>query len=197
MTEDQSNQLESILKQQDKLVKMWLEYWKDYSTWETWQFWAIVFMLIIPLIIVIFAIDKSKAFHIGFYGFNIHTWFTYSDAIAMRTSYVTYPFQAIPIMPVNFALDASLVPVAFMLLYQWCLNRNKNVFFYGVILSGIFSFIVKPLLVSVDIIQLNKGMNYFYLFLNYLLILVLSIIITKLFKYLRKKRKTFLHSNAH
>ncbi|MFZ3579278.1 CBO0543 family protein [Virgibacillus sp. DJP39] len=187
MTNEQSNRLDLIIKKQDHVVSMWVEYWKNFSTWENWHFWAIVSMLIIPLIIVYFAIDKTKVFHIGFYGFNIHTWFTYSDAIAMRTGHVVYPYQAMPVMPVNFALDASLVPVSFMLLYQWCLNHNKNVILYGVILSAAFSFGLKPFLVYIDILQLNNGMNYFYLFLNYLLILALAIVITKIFTYLSKK----------
>ncbi|SHN24639.1 hypothetical protein [Gracilibacillus kekensis] len=187
MTSEQGKQLKEIISHQDETVRMWLEYWKAFSSIQTWHFWGIVLMLIIPLIVIYFCIDKRNAFHIGFYGFNIHTWFTYSDAIAMRTSHVVYPFQVAPILPVNFALDASLVPVAFMLLYQWCLNRQKNVLLYGILLSAIFSFVFKPLLVLLDFMQLNKGMNYFYLFLNYLLILFLSIIITKLFSYFKKK----------
>jgi hypothetical protein len=187
MNSNQQKRLDEILTQQEDVVNMWMEYWRDFSTWQTWQFWAIVFMLIVPLIVVYVAIDKNKVFQIGFYGFNIHTWFTYSDAIAMRTAHVTYPFQAIPVLPVNFALDASLVPVSFMLLYQWCINHNKNVFLYGVVLSAFFSFIFKPLLVFINLMQMNKGMNYFYLFLNYLLILILAIVITKVFTFLRKK----------
>lgn len=184
MTNEQGKRLNEILNQQDQVVKMWAEYWKDFSTWETWHFWAIILMLIIPLIIVVFAIDKRKIFHIGFYGFNIHVWFFYADAIGMQTGSVVYPYQAIPIMPVNIALDASLIPVTFMLLYQWCLNHNKNVFLYGVILSAIFSFGFKPLLAVFDLIRLD---SYFILFLYYLLILVVSIVITKTFSYLQKK----------
>lgn len=127
-------------------------------------------------------------FQIGFYGFNIHAWFTYSDTIAMRTSHVTYPFQAIPVLPVNFALDASFVPVSFMLLYQWCINHNKNVFLYGMILSAFFAFIFKPLLVLVNLMQINKGFNYIYLFLNYVVILFLAVVITKVFTHINRKR---------
>jgi hypothetical protein len=188
MKQNQASRLKEILEQQDLVVNMWVDYWKDFSTWEDWHFWAIVLMLIIPLVFVYFFIDKEKVFQIGFYGFNIHTWFTYSDAIAMRTAHVTYPYQAIPVLPVNFALDASLVPVSFMLLYQWCLNRKKNIFLYGVLLSAFFSFIFKPLLVSLDLMQLNKGMNYFFLFLNYLLILILAILITSVFNHIKSKR---------
>lgn len=187
MSNEQERRLDEILNKQDTIFTMWMEYWKDFSTWETWQFWAIVLMLVIPLIVVIFAIDKRNAFHIGFFGFNIHSWTTYSDAISVRFGFASYPYQAIPIMPVNFALDASLIPVSFMLLYQWCLKHNKNFVLYGVVLCLIYSFLFKPLLVSLDLLQLHKGMNYFYLLLFYLAILFLSIAITNLFKFLKRK----------
>ncbi|MGM0901607.1 MAG: CBO0543 family protein [Bacillota bacterium] len=156
----------------------------------TGPFWVIFLMLVMPLVLIYFKIDRTKVFQIGFYGFNIHTWFTYSDAIAMRTGHVYYPFQVIPIMPVNFALDASLVPVTFMLVYQWCINNNKNVFLYGVLTSAFFSFFFKPVLASWDLIKLDKGMNYFYLFLNYLGILLMAIVLTRVFIYLKNRPKT-------
>ncbi|MBD8069901.1 hypothetical protein F7888_13140 [Bacillus sp. PS06] len=189
MTKEQGKRLNEILDLQEKVVSMWLEYWKDFSHFNTGPFWVIFLMLVVPLVIIYFKIDRTRAFQIGFYGFNIHTWFTYSDAIAMRTGYVYYPFQVIPVMPVNFALDASLVPVTFMLVYQWCINNNKNVFLYGVITSAFFSFLFKPVLNAWDLIKLDNGMNYFYLFLNYLVILILAIVITKVFIYFKHHPK--------
>lgn len=191
MTKEQGKKLDEILEMQEKVVTMWLDYWKEFSHVETGPFWVIVLMLVVPLVIIFFKIDRTKIFQIGFYGFNIHTWFTYSDVIAMRMGKVYYPFQAIPIMPVNFALDASLVPVTFMLVYQWCINNNKNVFLYGVLTSAFFSFLFKPVMEAWDLIKLDKGMNYFYLFLNYLLILVLAIALTRLFIYLKQNPSKF------
>ncbi|MCT2537078.1 hypothetical protein NC661_06095 [Aquibacillus koreensis] len=185
MVKEQEERLDEILTLQEKVVSMWLDYWKNFSNAGTVPFWIIVLMLVVPLVLIYFKIDRTKAFQIGFYGFNIHTWFTYSDAIAMRTGYVYYPFQAIPIMPVNFALDASLVPVTFMLVYQWCINNDKNVLLYGIVTSAVFSFVVKPVMVVWDLIQLDNGMNYFYLFLNYLAILLLAIVLTKVFIYFK------------
>ena len=189
MTTEQEQQLKQITKEQDQIVEMWLNYWREYSNWGDWHFWFIVLMLIVPLIVIYFSIDKKRAFHIGFFGFNIHVWFTYSDALATRTAHVIYPFQAIPILPVNFALDASLVPVSFMLLYQWCLKHDKSILLYGIILSAILSFIFKPVLSLLNLIQLDKGMNFFYLFLNYILILLFAIGITYTFKHLNQKAK--------
>ncbi len=191
MTKEQGKKLDEILEMQEKVVSMWMDYWKEFSHVETGPFWVIVIMLIVPLVIIFLKIDRTKIFQIGFYGFNIHTWFTYSDVIAMRLGKVYYPFQAIPIMPVNFALDASLVPVTFMLVYQWCINNNKNVFLYGVFTSAFFAFLFKPVMEAWDLIKLDKGMNYFYLFLNYLLILVLAIVLTRLFIYLKQNPTKF------
>ncbi|MBM6617813.1 CBO0543 family protein [Bacillus suaedaesalsae] len=191
MTKEQTSRLNEILNLQEKLVPMWLDYWKDFSHVGTEPFWVIALMLVVPLVIIYFKIDRTKVFQIGFYGFNIHTWFTYSDSIAMRTGHVYYPYQIIPIMPVNFALDASLVPVTFMLVYQWCINNNKNVFLYGIVTSAIFSFILKPVMAAWDLIKLDGGMNYFYLFLNYLGILIMAIVVTKVFIYLKH------HPKAH
>ena len=190
VTKEQAKRLDEILDLQEKIVSMWLDYWKEYSHLGTGPFWVIVLMLVVPLVLIYFQIDRTKVFQIGFYGFNIHTWFTYSDAIAMRTGHVYYPFQAIPIMPVNFALDASLVPVTFMLVYQWCINNNKNVFLYGVITSAFFSFFFKPVMAAWELIKLANGMNYFYLFLNYLGILIMAIVLTKVFIYLKHHPKT-------
>lgn len=190
MTKDQDKRLDEILNLQEKVVSMWLEYWKDFSHFGTGSFWIIVLMLVLPLVLIYLKIDRTKVFHIGFYGFNIHTWFLYSDAIAMRTGHVYYPYQAIPVMPVNFALDASLVPVTFMLVYQWCINNDKNSFLYGILTSAFFAFVFKPIMSARDLIKLDKGMNYFYLFLNYLVILILAIVITRIFIYLKHHPKT-------
>lgn len=60
MTRDQQERLDDILSQQDQVVRMWMDYWKDFSNWETWQFWAIVLMLIVPLIVIYFSIKKQS-----------------------------------------------------------------------------------------------------------------------------------------
>jgi hypothetical protein len=187
ITKNQEKRLDGILEQQEKVVSMWLDYWKEFSGFNTIPFWVIISMLVVPLVIIYFKIDRSKALQIGFFGFNIHTWFTYSDAIAMRMGHVYYPFQIIPVLPVNFALDASLVPVTFMLVYQWCINNNKNVLLYGVLTSIFFAFLFKPVMAAWGYIQLDNGMNFFYLFLNYLGILLMAIFLTWVFVYFEKK----------
>lgn len=145
-------------------------------------FWINVAMLILPLIALLFLIDNSKAFHIGFYGFNIHVWFTYIDAIGIRYALWNHPYQAIPFMPASFGLDAALVPVIYMLTYQWTVNNNKNYYIYLITLSALFAFVFKPFIALFDLFTLNKGFNYFHLFLLYVGMVILSKVITSIFE---------------
>ncbi len=59
--------------------------------------------------VFIFFDPQKKALLLGFFGFNIHVWFTYADIVGARYSVWSYPFQAIPFLTVSFGLDASLV----------------------------------------------------------------------------------------
>lgn len=42
-----------------------------------------------------------------------------------------------------------------------------------------------------DLIKLDNGMNFFYLFLNYLAVLIIAIVLTKVFKYLKHHPKIY------
>lgn len=175
---------------QEKVTRLQEEYWFTYTNMDSWQFWVMVTMLIIPLIVLLSKIDKTKIFLILFYGFNIHAWFAYIDTFGVRRGYWEYPYSLTPYFPFSMSLDGSLVPVSFLLVYQWTLNNQKNFYLYSIGMAAIFAFAVKPLLVSLNLFVLNKGFNYFYLFLLYCLIFFLSRLITVFFLKLQKKEGT-------
>lgn len=171
---------------QEEVAKLQQEYWLTYSNIDTWQFWLMIAMLILPLIVLFITIDKSKLFLILFYTFNIHVWFAYINSYGVRRAFWEYPYSLTPYFPFSLSLDGALVPVAFMLIYQWTLNKKKNFYLYTTGLAAFFSFIFKPLLVSMDLFHLNKGLNYFHLFLLYCLLFLISIGITNIFIKLKK-----------
>ncbi|WP_235182520.1 hypothetical protein [Gracilibacillus boraciitolerans] len=90
-------------------------------------------------------------------------------------------------MTVNFGLDVALIPVVFMILYQWILKHNKNYYLYFAVLCLFLSFVFKPILVWLNLFELSKGANYFHLFLGYMVIMLVSRWITNLFVYFEKK----------
>ncbi|GGM38055.1 hypothetical protein GCM10011351_25290 [Paraliobacillus quinghaiensis] len=178
---------EEINQMQEKVAQLQEDYWLSYTNIDSWQFWVMVLMLIVPLIIFILKIDRSKLFLLLFFAFNIHVWFAYIDAFGVRRGFWEYPHSLTPYFPFSLSLDGSLVPVAYMFVYQWTLNKKKNFYLYAIALSAIFSFGLKPLLVSINLFGLNKGMNYFYLFLLYCLMFLISKLITNFFLKLESK----------
>lgn len=190
MTPEQSSYLQKIYRMQEDLTRASTDYWRKYSNMGTWQFWVSLAMLILPLVILYFLLDRKKAFRIGFFGLNVHVWFTHIDNIGIRLALWSYPHHAIPLTPTSFGLDAALVPVVYMLVYQWTINHDKNPYIYLTGLSVVFAFLFKPLLSAAGLFDLNRGMNYFYLFLGYMVIMLLSLWITKFFLYLQKEQGT-------
>ena len=145
-----------------------------------------VAILVIPLIILAFKIDKSKIFLIGFFGYSVHVIFAYIDIFGMNIGLWNYPFQVIPALP-SISIDSSIVPVSFMLIYQWTLNHNKNFYLYSIIVAGIFSFIFKPLLVALGLFRMYGVINYFYLFVCYVAVVLAAKLITNIFLWLQKR----------
>jgi hypothetical protein len=177
----------------DKTVKMKSEatdalmaYWHDFSLYFSLEYWIMISILLVPLIVLFFRIDKSKIFLIGFYGYSVHIAFAYIDIFGQNNGRWNYPFPILPVLP-GLAIDSSLVPITYMLIYQWTLNNNKNYYIYSMIAALIFSFIFKPLLVALGLFKLYGNTNYFHLFIGYVLVLIIAKFITDLFLWTQKK----------
>lgn len=192
MKSEQKDFFNELNQNQEKVSEGWIDYWFQYSGFETWQFWFNLGMFLIPLIILYFLIDKRKAFHIGFFGFNIHVWFTYFDVFGAKFDMWSYPYQLLPIMTVSFGLDVSFIPVIFMLLYQWTLNERRNFYLYATLLSAILSFFFKPIMVYMNLFDLRDTTTYFHLFSFYIIIFITSKLITNLFLHFEQREKTLL-----
>jgi len=65
----------------------------------------------------------------------------------MRLGMWGYPFQIFPLLP-NFTLDAAVVPVTLMLVFQWTYKHNKNYYLYALLSAIFFGLVFKPILVS-------------------------------------------------
>ncbi|MFD2043643.1 hypothetical protein ACFSTA_04550 [Ornithinibacillus salinisoli] len=188
MHQEQSELLQRIKSITKESTELQIEYWKMYSDYETWQFWVIILLVIIPLIVLFFVIDRRNILLLGFFGLNYHVWFHYINSVGIKLGLWEYPYQILPFLP-SFALDAALVPILFILVYQWTLKYQKNVYIYGIILSGILAFIMKPIMVSVDYFKMYEGVNYIHLFLFYVGLFLLSKLAASLFLHLQQKDK--------
>lgn len=162
------------------------EYWKDFSLFYYFEYWLMVAFLIVPIIYILFKIDKKKIFEIGFYGYSVHMIFGYVDLFGRNMGFWNYPIPVIPVLP-GISLDSSFVPVTFMLVYQWTLNRKKNYYLYAILTSLVLSFGLKPVLVKLAVFRMYGNINYFHLLICYLIVIFSAKFLTDLFLWLKRK----------
>ncbi|PWW20534.1 hypothetical protein DFO73_115113 [Cytobacillus oceanisediminis] len=75
MTPKQEKFFQKLVSLQEELASQSMEYWNLYSHLGTWQFWTVTVLLVGPLILVFFKIDREHIFQIGFFGFAVHILF--------------------------------------------------------------------------------------------------------------------------
>lgn len=182
MNEQQLDFYEKINSLTKETSDLRIEYWHTYSDFSSFQFWTILIcMFLTPLVVLYFTIDRKRMFLLGFYGMNINLWFGLVDTWGNKQSLWGYPYEIFPYIPGSLSLDTALVPVLFMLVYQWTLNHNKNFYLYTVGLSLFLSFIFKPILVMHHLFMLHKWVSYYHLFIAYCGIFLFSKLITNIF----------------
>ncbi len=186
VTPEQIEALRKLTLKTEQLSQLQMEYWQQYANIDTWGFKIILLMFVLPLVWLYFAIDRKNILLLGFYGLNIHVWFSYINIAGVRQGFFSYPYELIPFIPGNLALDAALIPVLFMLVYQWTIKHNKNFYLYSLLLSAVLSFVFKPIIVSMNMFVLHKGTNYLILFILYCIIFLFSKVITNIFLKLQR-----------
>lgn len=120
------------------------------------------------------------------YTINVHVWLSYFDDIALSNGLWSFPYKVVPFLPA-FASDAAIAPVALMLVFQWTLNYNKNYYLYATGLCLFLAFLWRSLLSTIGLFQVKNGINYLYLFLGYITVMLVSKWITKIFVHFQKK----------
>ncbi|WP_053363272.1 CBO0543 family protein [Bacillus sp. FJAT-27251] len=193
MKPEQLELIEQIRKAEIAQNERWLEYWYHYSHYLTWQFWLVLLLFVIPLILVVLFIDRRKIFLLGFYGYSVHVFFGYTDIFGVNNGYWTYPYKLLPILPASITLDASLIPVIFMLFYQYLLNHGKNYYLWMLGLCLFLGYVFKPLMVGLGLFHFGGKENFFLLFLGYAFTALIAKIIMNIFLYLSKSNKFSLH----
>jgi hypothetical protein len=145
----------------------------------------LVSLLLVPLILLVFKIDKSKVFLVVFFGYSVHVFSFYINLIGVNMGIWNYPIQVVSWLP-SLSFDSSLVPVTFMLVYQWTLNNKKNYFIFALITSIVFSFIIEPIFVNMDLFKLYGNINYLHRLIGYVILSFNAKFITDLFLKLQR-----------
>ncbi|WP_085993584.1 hypothetical protein [Oceanobacillus senegalensis] len=177
---------DQIYEKSDELNSLVLSYWDKYSNLGTWQFWVVAFLLIFPLIILYFKVDRKRIFEWLFFGYTVHILWNYTAIVLEKYGYFVHTYFLLPVLPMAVNVTASALPVGFLLMYQYCSNNKKNFFLYTVLLSAVFAFGLVTIEDNLGIVEINKGMNQIYIFLIDIAIAFVSLWLTKLIKGMAK-----------
>jgi hypothetical protein len=181
--------MESEMKQNDRLHQYWLEF----SSYAHWQTWVVFSMFIIPLILLVLFIDRRRVFQLGFYGYSVHIFFTYTDIIGTERAVWIYPYKLLPLLPSSITLGVSFVPVVYMLYYQFIINHKKNYYIWMLPLCLALAFILKPTMVGLGLFHFRGKENFLLLFAGYVFVALISKWLTDFFIYLSKSKRWSLN----
>ncbi len=159
-------------------VSQWL-----HATFLTWEWWLLVGLTIIPLFIWWKVLDKSRAYEIAFYGCMINIMAVILDDIGTNLSWWSYPIKMIPIVPPLLTADSILVPIVFMIGYQFFSLSSLRIFLISNLITACFlAFAAEPMFVWIGYYKLYDW-KFIYSFLFYMVSTsVARLIIVKIVK---------------
>lgn len=126
-----------------ELVQTNMERFAEYSGIFVPQWWLLLAFLIVPWIIWSKVVDEKKKLEIVTVGLFAALVTTLLDIVGYNLQFWDYPIQLIPLVPEAFAFDLSMVPVAYMLLYQY-LKTWKSYVIGVLCMSAVYAFIGEP-----------------------------------------------------
>lgn len=106
---------------------------------------------------------------------------TYTDLILIRQGYVDHHYFLTPFLPQALGITASLIPVSFMLVYQYCLNQDKPFIIWTTGLSAIVAFVFAPIEKCMGLVSIYKGFTIVHLFFIDIVITMIAYGLTKFF----------------
>lgn len=146
------------------------EYWFNY-TFLTWEWWLLVFLLLVPWVIWLKIVDCKRIFEILTFGFMVMVVSLVLDTAGVEFDLWDYRHQFVPFFDVLIVYDFSVMPVVYMVAYEYFNDWKKFVVVF-IIIAAIFAFVAEPLLVELTLYQLFKW-EYYYSFPIYIGIAVI------------------------
>lgn len=170
-----------INNKSERVSSLMHSFWHEHSDWGNWQFWVILLFLVVPLIVLLIKLNRNRSLEILFFGYTVHMLWTYTDLLLIRQGYVDHHYFLTPFLPQALGITASLIPVSFMLVYQYCLHQDKPFIIWTTGLSAIFAFVFAPIEKWMGLVSIYKGFTIVHLFFIDIVITMIAYGLTKFF----------------
>lgn len=131
-----------LLYLQQKYGELSIENWLSSGVF-TWSWWVLLLLTLLPWFIFFKYLDKERALKIWCFGLTVTIITTFIDDLGSDLGLWIYPIKFVPVGLIAYPFDFSVIPVAFMLIFQYC-KSWKCYITAIIILSFIFSFIGEP-----------------------------------------------------
>ena len=181
------NTFEELLEAEEYFAEIRINYWLKHDLY-TWQWWLLLALLVIPWYFWWKLADKSKLKDIVIVGALMVIIALNIDELGTEFNQWDYPHRLIPIYPQIMPVDLTILPIFYMLLYQYC-PRWQSYIPMLVIMSGMLAFIFEPLLNRLDMYK-TIDWKYMYSFPIYSLIgIFLKLMVEKIKAISERTRK--------
>jgi hypothetical protein len=128
------------------------------------RWWFVIASITISYAIWWKYVDKRRLTQILLFGSFIAVFRVIMDDIGASAALWVYSVKPIPVGHALFLNDLTVVPLGFMLVYQYC-QSWKKFFLWIIIAESGYSFVLLPVLVKFDILRLYNWQYYYTFFI--------------------------------
>lgn len=163
---DQIEEARRVLR--DLSILHWLE-----DDLFSWQWWLLLISSISPWYLwVKYFMDRERKHEVLMFGLLIGSFATTFDVIGVDFLLWAYPDKLFPTFPPLLPADLTVIPVAFMIAYQY-LNTWKSYLSANIILAALFSYVIEPVFIQLDMFKLINWTHTFS-FLGFILLGIMN-----------------------
>jgi hypothetical protein len=116
----------------------------------TWQWWFILSVFIIPWIVFYCIADRKQLPKLMLFGAFLIILIISLDLTGFELGLWNYPYKILPVGPLIAYIDASPLPVLYMLQYQY-FPKWKDFVKVSIVLGFIFSFCFEPIVIALGL----------------------------------------------
>jgi len=149
--------------------KLRLEAWLVDTLW-TWQWWLLIALFVLPWIVWWHLVDRKRLTEICLFGMFVLATASWMDELGTELMLWYYPYKIIPYYPQLVPINYTVLPITFMLIYQYTSTWYSYVMTMTV-MAAVFSWVAEPALKFMGIYTLITW-RYSYSFPLYLIIAV-------------------------
>lgn len=142
---------QEVIEARRELQRLSLEHWLQ-DDLHKWTWWLNVVLTIVPWIIWWKLVDRKRIFEILAYGLLVTMTSTLMDVCGTQAVLWGYPDVMFPFIPRLFPMDYVLIPVIYMLVYQY-FSGWKSFIIASIIMAAGFAFIAEPAMECLGLYQ--------------------------------------------